>query len=247
MDVAPNYGGTIVLTSSANFIVGNIEKMKSVYRERISEDPSYGNLINTLDYASEFIKKQDQEYVKDKKTNVKEFELKIGEFEKHIHDKDPEPTFQKFFNNNIVFLEPTAIKHEEKIPFGIELQPDFLIETSTEQYIVVEIETPKKRLYTKNRQPTERFTQAMTQMNDYLQWTRDNRQFLRDREWKKISAENTKGLLLIGELSQLTKEEKVSFNSLRHSVTTGYQIKTFDEILIENRTRLSNLQAYTQS
>jgi hypothetical protein len=50
----------------------------------------------------------------------------------------------------------------------------------------------------------------------------------------------------MGELSRLSKEEKVSFNSLRHSVMTGYQIKTYDEILIENRTQLSNLQAYTK-
>jgi len=62
----------------------------------------------------------------------------------------------------------------------------------------------------------------------------------------KISDENTKGLLVMGELSRLSKEEKVSFNSLRHSVMTGYQIKTYDEILIENRTQLSNLQAYTK-
>ena len=110
--------------------------------------------------------------------------------------------------------------------------------------LVIEIETPEKRLYTKKNQPTERFTQAMTQMNDYLQWVRDNRQFLRDRGWSKISAENTKGLLVMGDLSSLTKDEKVSFNSLRLSVRTEYQIKTFDEILIENRTLLSNLQTY---
>ena len=178
MNVPTNYSGTLTLSASAAQAIYNFDNVNSLIMERNLEDSDpilYESISNAFRFASAVMKKQDDERRKEKPEDIREYERKIEELKKLVNEDKDEPIFQRFFNDNIHFIEPSTIKYEEKVYFGGEYIPDFLIETSTEQYIIVEIESPGKRLYTKGPQPTELFTQAMTQMGNYLQWARKNR------------------------------------------------------------------------
>jgi hypothetical protein len=124
--------------------------------------------------------------------------------------------------------------------YGGEFHPDFMIETSTNHHWIIEIEKPGLELFRQDDQPKSEFTQAEKQIRDYMSWVRRNFQFLKDRDWPRLAIENIHGLLIIGKKNELTRHQKDELESINHDRRSSYQIKTFDEILFENITRLEN-------
>ncbi len=170
---------------------------------------------------------------------------KIYEYRKKIDDDEEEPAFQSFFKENPNFLVADQIRSVSKPKFGSEFEPDFLMESSSSLHWIIEIEKPRKKIFRKDTQPRADFTQAETQIRDYMSWARRNIRYLRDkdpahidREWPHITAENMRGLLVIGKKSDLSEAQIAALHTLNHD--RRFEIKTFDDILNENITRLGN-------
>lgn len=103
-----------------------------------------------------------------------------------------------------------------------------------ETHIIIEIEKPSKKLYTRKGYPTAVLSEAEQQVLDYIQWANAEKEYLRRRGFPNIGMENIKGLLVIGMRKGLTVREKEKLAQLNFSARSTHEIKTFDDILEEN-------------
>jgi len=166
----------------------------------------------------------------------------IEEYKDLVNSDAEEPKFQGFFQRNPTFLEPRVIDVFPQESFGGESVPDFVMVLQGESYLVVEVEKPKHRLFTKKGDRTHELSHAQQQIVDYLKWVNEEKDFLRKRRCPNISADNTRGLVIIGKSSNLTDDELKKLEGINASVRSWYEIKTFDRILAENEALLSNLR-----
>ena len=85
-----------------------------------------------------------------------------------------EPSFQLFFETHPLLLDPRAFQVWRKPDFHGKLEPDFLIRTYDNNYVVVEIETPAKRLVTQSGQLSADTTHAINQVLAYQDYLRSH-------------------------------------------------------------------------
>lgn len=246
MVIADNYSGTIAINASAVQAIGYLESIRdSISSSSEHLDPNFVDYtVKGIDFTMEVIKKQVIERVKDKPEHLEELEKKITEYIKLLRDHpDDEEKFQDFFQENFVFLEPKTVSCMPKKSFGGEGFPDFILTLSDLTYLIVEIETPEKQLYTGTGHPHHDLTKAQQQIRNYLKWARDEKDFLQRRELSNISADNTQGLLVYGMRASLTPTEISNLQALNLEVRSLYQIKTFDDILDAQQAILENLKS----
>jgi len=133
-----------------------------------------------------------------------------------------------------------------KKSFGGEGYPDFLLFLHDSSYLLVEIEKPSASLFNKKGDPSSELTHATQQIRDCLRWAIEEKEFLRKQQCPNISADNTKGLVVIGRTAKLTIDEVKKLENLNVEVRGKYEIKTFDEVLAENKTILDNLKKISE-
>ena len=145
----------------------------------------------------------------------------------------------KFLLNHPFMLSLDVEQLLYKPKLSEEYIPDFIIKTSKRKFLVVEVEHPQVRLFTKRMDETKELRKARTQIEEYLSFIRNNLLYLRTK-YPELSAENVQGLIVIGLSNTLTEKEKQRLNQLNYTFK-DYQVKTFDELAEELITFLKNL------
>ena len=163
----------------------------------------------------------------------------LQEFEELIYEKDVnEQKMQEFFESHPYFLLIGYESVEPKPRLSEDLVPDFIIKTSGGEYVIVELESPKKKLFTGGKFMPESadLKNAKAQIEGYLSYVKNNIEHLR---WKypDIRAEKVRGLLVIG-LS--TPEEKERLKQINAELKS-YEIRTYDELAKRFKQFLENL------
>lgn len=166
----------------------------------------------------------------------------ISEYEILISKENvTEDELQKFFEQNPIFIDPSVKKLFPEKSLGGERFPDFVAVLHDSNYLAVEIEKPTDKLYTRGGDPTKEFAHAEQQVRDYLQWIREDKEYLRKRGFEDLTSENLRGLLIMGSSKDLSSEEKRKLETHNSAVSSSHQIKTFDQILEEHKQLLNNL------
>lgn len=244
-DPIPSYSGTVVLSGSTFSAIDAIMSAKGMLLSVAESDKDRSSfvwpIIEQLDKAAEVTKKQDTRLASAQKKDLDEYAEKIQEYRELIARDAEEEVFQEFFEENPVFLNTKMKKAMPKKSFGGEGFPDFLLILHDSSYLLVEIEKPGVRLFNKRGDPTSELTHAQQQIRGYLEWSIEEKEFLRKRGCPNISADNTKGLVVIGKTSKLAIDELRKLANLNAEVRSRYEITTFDQILVENETILRNL------
>jgi hypothetical protein len=106
-----------------------------------------------------------------------------------------ESVFQDFLQKYPQMLDPMAVEVCPKPDFHGIFEPDFVIKRFDNTYLVVEIETPGKKIVTQGGRLSSGVTHAEQQVNDYLRFIRENRYSL-DRHFPQIDSPS--GLVVIG-------------------------------------------------
>lgn len=118
-----------------------------------------------------------------------------------------EPAFQKFFEENPLLLDPMAHRVWPKPDLHGKKEPDFIIQRTDNSFVVVEIETPKKALITKDCQMSAKVTQAVTQAMEY-------RSFLIERFHQACTTfpgfNSPEALVIVGMETSLAPEERAA-------------------------------------
>jgi DNA-binding MarR family transcriptional regulator len=171
----------------------------------------------------------------------KSLSMIIEYYNQLIHkEKITEEEILKFLLDHPLILSQDVEQILYKPNLSEEHIPDFMIKASNRKFLLVEIEHPQARLFTKQMDETKELRKARTQMERYLSFIRNNILYLREK-YPDLSVENLQGLIVIGLDSTLTKEEKQRLNQLNYTLK-DYQIKTFDELARALTTFLENLR-----
>jgi hypothetical protein len=173
---------------------------------------------------------------------IRKYEARIEFLRTLIKTLAKEPEFQQFFEESSNFIDRQVSSGMAEKSFGGEKFPDLILVLSNGHYILVELEKPAFRLFTSAGDPTRELSHAEQQVRGYLSWAKEDKEWLRKRGLDNLSAENTTGLVIIG--NNLSHEEKKKLDSLNDTVRSDFVIKTFRHVLEENEACLQNLRKY---
>lgn len=241
-------------TLSAYFYVsgsiGYFENMIKNLESASSQDPSISEIISpTIDWMKETrnrIVHKREELISKKKPELDEYEKVVQNYEEKINNPEvKEPNLQDFFSEHPIIIDRGIKKIFPKKSFGGEGFPDFIAVLHNGKHILIEIEVPTKEIFTKSGHQTAKFSEADQQIQDYLRWANEEKEYLRKRELPNISIENTSGLLIIGMSKNLNSEQKKRFERKKFECK-NYNIKTFDEILMENRQTINSIRKHSK-
>lgn len=176
-----------------------------------------------------------------KKIQLK-LETLLFKYDELINRKDiTEKEVQTFLQENPMILDFKAVDVHPQYSLGGELKVDFMIESKAvygRKYIIVEIKKPTDKLYTRKGDQTAILTHARQQVEDTLRWINENKEFL-NRRLSDISS--TSGIVIIGRNRTLNSEDRKRLIQTNKNIQ-AYQIKTYDEILEENKALIENIK-----
>lgn len=243
---APNYSGTVTVTGSTISAFNQILGIKNMLTSVASTDPQRAPLIqpiiDALEKTADTTKKQEAELASKGRTDLEVYQRKIEELESLLDKEIGEEKFQSFFEENPKLLNVLTKRAMPKKSFGGEDYPDFVLHLHNNAYVLVELEKPAARLFTKKDDPASDLTHAQKQMRDYLAWVGNNPSFLRERGCEDISYNNTTGLVVIGRSKVWTKDEFKELEKLNNEVKGAYVIKTYDILIGENKAILQGFK-----
>jgi len=240
------YSSTVIITGSTYSIFDAIIDARNMLASEAQADGNKAKfiypIIEQLDAAARVTKKQAIVLAASQKKDLDQYEKKIAEFRDLVQKNKEEPVFQEFFTNNPIFLDSRVKNAIPKIPLGGEQIPDFLLILHDSNHIFVEIEKPEAKLFKEDGDPTSAFTHAQQQIRNYLKWAIEDKEWLRKRGYPEMTADNVRGLVVIGKSSDLTEDTMAKLKNINAEVRSKYEIKTFDGILAENEAILRNLR-----
>lgn len=150
-----------------------------------------------------------------------------------------EEKYQVFFKENPIFIDPIAFRIHDKHKLGDDLITDFVVETLTNEYYVVEIEKPQDRIFNMNGDFSQKFIHAIGQIIDFIDWIESNIAYAQKKLPNIISP---KGLLIIGKNNFSEKEMRKlkRFNTNSKSI----EILTYDDILLRAENLYKNIRVW---
>lgn len=184
------------------------------------------------------------------KNNVKKYQKVITELRKNLDNKAEDESFfqEQLTQNDWIF----GAWYEDVIPkrkADTENQPDFVLKRFDGFCDVVEIEAPKKELFTKpnksgKSQPRAELVQALTQVIDYIDSYNDNykNEFYKDAKngvENPLNPYRPRGILIIGRDKKEERTKLRQFNSFLNHIT----IMTYDEFLNNAESMLDFIQS----
>ncbi|MEZ8858313.1 Shedu anti-phage system protein SduA domain-containing protein, partial [Vibrio atlanticus] len=164
---------------------------------------------------------------------------KISKFEKLLKDRKPEEEYQIFLMDNPVFLNPLASKLIPKKKLGEEFITDYVLETLSSEYILVEIEKPSDQIFTKSNDFHHKFTHAFGQVLDFIEWVEQNIAYAQ-KKLPNISSPT--GLLIIGMREYLNDEQIKKLNRFNKN-SSKIKVLTFDDLLFNTKQLQNNIRA----
>ncbi len=120
-------------------------------------------------------------------TDLREFEKQtlaalegtILEFQQLLETGPDESQVQQFLEKNPIILAPNCVRVLPRLKLANQFVTDFVIEFPEQQYVLVEIEAPHHKLYTRDRNPTAAFTHAEKQVMDWREWINETPDYAR--------------------------------------------------------------------
>lgn len=171
---------------------------------------------------------------------IAELEAAIGEFEKVLAREPAEEVVQAYLTikRNQILLDPSAVAITPKVKFGAELIPDFVIEASREQYVLVEIERPALPILTAQGRTRSELTHAQQQVKDWFDWVSQHSEYARSL---LPGISEPQGWVIMGRRSSIPDEHKhvlTRENAESRRITTN----VYDDLLDRAKQHLENLR-----
>ena len=158
-------------------------------------------------------------------------------FEAMLDQELPEESYQSFLRDHPVFLDPLAAEMVPKQKLGLEQVTDFALRRLDDRWTLVEIEKPRDRVFTANRDFSASFTHAFGQVIDFQRWVEEHGEYARNL---MPGIASPRGLLVIGRSTTFSDEDK---SKLRRFVENSRTIDvlTYDDVLSQAKVLHRNL------
>lgn len=163
----------------------------------------------------------------------------VDEFARLL-DQDPtEEDLQRYLEQNRILLGPTAKRILPKHRFGAEYISDFVVEKDEGEYLLVELEHPGHRLFTKTSDPTRELRHGISQVETWQQWIAENLSYARSN---LPGVSSPDGLVVIGRRRDLTVPARKALRRT-NAALQGISVVTYDRLLGDARRHLDMLKS----
>jgi hypothetical protein len=161
----------------------------------------------------------------------------LEQFEGLLQGRE-EPCHQ-FLRDNPDLICPTYDGCWSKVPFGARIS-DFVLREPRDDYLLVEIEAPHRKLFREDGQQTQELTHAINQIDDWLRYIQDNKSTVeRELHLTGISA-TPRTLVVMGRSATLTDEDRRKLTVIQGQ-RPKLSILTYDDLLDRARANLERL------
>ena len=150
-----------------------------------------------------------------------------------------EPSFQAFFENHPLMIDLMAFEVYPQPSIHGAKEPDFLVRRTDNTFVVIEIETPGKRIMARSNKLSAEATHAVAQATDYADFLRDRAATIRQ---SLPSFRQPECLVVIGIEGDLNEAQVRALrldNESRHHV----KVVGFDWIAKRARSTFENIVA----
>ena len=167
----------------------------------------------------------------------------VDEFERMLAADPEECKLQMFLGlpRNKILLDPSAKTVTPEVKLGSEYRIDFVLELPQERHVLVEIERPRDKLYTKDGDPADRHKHGQQQIMDWIEWLDENRDYARKNIPALSTVKEPEYRLVVGLRSNTSEEhqKKLTRKNVEHHRT---ETMTFDDLLDRAKQYLENLR-----
>ena len=145
----------------------------------------------------------------------------------------PEEPVHQFLKSHPEILSPTHERVWSKLPFGDRIS-DFVIREIFNDYQLVEIEAPTRKLFRKDGRPRSALQAPLDQIRDWLTYLSDNRLLLEEKHGLAGISVTPRTLVVIGRSRDLGEKGRTRLRMLEQTIPK-LRIRTYDDILAEAR------------
>ncbi|MCB2229874.1 DUF4263 domain-containing protein [bacterium] len=168
---------------------------------------------------------------------IKVSPILLDRFVALIDRETSEEEYHVFLNEHPSLLDPLATDVKTKKALGVDYVTDFAIKLLNNRYVLVEIEKPQDRIFTRKNDFSADLSHALGQVVDFLEWVTTNNEYA-----KKLlpGIQNPRGLLVMGRRTNLSAEQQAKLAQFNLSLS-NIDIITYDDIVDNARNLLENL------
>jgi hypothetical protein len=167
----------------------------------------------------------------------KAFKNVLGELARLL-DGPEEPAHQ-FLKQHPEIISPTHTAAWSKLPLGDHVT-DFVFREPSNDYLLVEIESPLRELFRKDGQQREELTHAFNQVIDWRVFIENNLKTVREEIGLVDIPSNPRSLIVIGRSVNLTEDDARKLATLQGQIPR-LQILTYDDLIQRSKAMAENL------
>lgn len=158
------------------------------------------------------------------------------DFEAILESATREEDIQRFLTANPALIDMRAIEIKPKVRLGDDFVTDYVVRLPGDEYVFIEIEAAKRLLYTLKNDPTAEMTHAIKQVEDWLEWSYENKSYLA----KKLPGlHDPQGVVIMGRRETLTEGALQSLR--RRNRLNAIKVRTFDDLVDIARATAENI------
>jgi hypothetical protein len=148
----------------------------------------------------------------------------------------PEEPCHQFLKSHPELICPSYTTAWSKVSFGRYVS-DFVFREPCDDYLLVEIEAPRRKLFRNDGHPRQMLTHAMSQIEDWLSYIQRNKALV-EAELGLVGISATpRTLVIIGRSASLTEDNRVKLGAMR-TQRPGLSILTYDDLIDRARANL---------
>ena len=167
----------------------------------------------------------------------KNFLRVVAEFESLL--SGPEEPAHQFLKSHPELLNLTHVAFWSKLPLGDRVT-DFVFKSPTQEYLLVEIESPLRELFRKDGHPRAELTHAISQIIDWRVFIENNLGKVQTELGLVGMPANPESLIVIGRASALNPENRRKLATL-HGQVPNLKILTYDDLIADVKASAENL------
>lgn len=149
----------------------------------------------------------------------------------------PEEPVHQFFKRAPSLLCPVHLRSWSKHPFG-RCFSDFVFLAPHNDYLLVELEAPLRRLFRKNGHPCAELSHAIAQVRDWTSHLQDHKAEV-EKDLPGISA-TPRSLVVIGRSAELTPENRRHLSAMESEIPR-LKIMTYDDLVASATASLQHI------
>ncbi len=165
-------------------------------------------------------------------------ESSINDFGRLLDTNPEEEEVQRYLMENKVLLAPSALNIRPKVALGSEHETDFVVELLQHQYVLVEIERPSHRLFTKRGDPRAQLTHAQRQAEDWRDWVHQHISYARA---SMPGITDPDCWVIIGRRTEMSERDQAALTRKNRELQ-HIDIRTYDDLLDAANQHLENLR-----